>query len=460
MKKIFKYLLYLIVLITLVLFIVGKINNTSFKEGNLKHTASWQGQFIDIGKERIRYIQKGEGGQDVLLIHGTPGSIEDWQPIIDSLSTTHRVTAFDRPGNGFSTANNYNYTIKENVIIVNQLIDKLMLDSVVVVGHSYGGSIAARMATTKNDKVKSYVIVASPLYNLKAGGLYKLITAPLIGKGMSVLISKTVASKKIEEGLLARFEGNTKTLTDDFLTSRKQLWSQPKVLYATSKEHINYDNDLKEISDNYKNINAKVSIVYGTNDFQQILTDSKKLHNDLSTSEIFALENTAHFVQFEKPKALMEIIKNHSSPKIESNNKHTIIKEKFFFLKNEIDLPIKKKVYLSTENEVILFRPTEFNFGKMVEDNQSDKLVTLDGNFEVLTNRVTNSFKNSENVKITISEKEMIAITSEVDTLYLNTSKHIYGIIINKPPNKPIFLKSNHTAKEISNTINKIFNNE
>ncbi len=459
MKKIFKYLLYLIVLITLVLFIVGKINNTSFKEGNLKHTASWQGQFIDIGKERIRYIQKGEG-QDVLLIHGTPGSIEDWQPIIDSLSTTHRVTAFDRPGNGFSTANNYNYTIKENVIIVNQLIDKLMLDSVAVVGHSYGGSIAARMATTKNDKVKSYVIVASPLYNLKAGGLYKLITAPLIGKGMSVLISKTVASKKIEEGLLARFEGNAKILTDDFLASRKQLWSQPKVLYATSKEHINYDNDLKEISDNYKNINAKVSIVYGTNDFQQILTDSKKLHNDLPASEIFALENTAHFVQFEKPKTLMEIIKNHSSPKIESNNTHTIIKEKFFFLKNEIDLPIKKKVYLSTENEVILFRPTEFNFGKMVEDNQSDKLVTLDGDFEVLTNRVTNSFKNSENVKITISEKDIIAVAGTIDTLYLDTSKHLYGIIINKPPNKPIFLKSNHTAKEISNTINKIFNNE
>ncbi len=242
MKKLFKYLLYLIVLITIALFIVGKTNTSNFKEGNLKHTASWQGQFIDIGKERIRYIQKGEG-QDVLLIHGTPGSIEDWQPIIDSLSTTYRVTAFDRPGHGFSTANTYDYTIKDNVNMVNGLINALGLDSVVVVGHSYGGSIATRMATTKNDNIKSYIIVASPLYQFEPEILYKISTLPIIGKGITVLISKTAAPQKIEEGLLNAFGGNKEILTDTFLNTRKQLWSQSKVLYSTSKERISVDDN-------------------------------------------------------------------------------------------------------------------------------------------------------------------------------------------------------------------------
>ena len=459
MKKIFKYVLYLIVLITLALFIVGKINTTSFKEGNLKHTQSWQGQFIDIGNEKIRYVQKGEG-QDVLLIHGTPGSIEDWQPIIDSLSTTYRVTAFDRPGHGFSTANAYDYTIKDNVNIVNGIINALRLDSVVVVGHSYGGSIAAHMATMKNDKVKSYIIVASPLYQFKPEMLYKLSTTPIIGKGFTVLISKTVASKKIEEGLSNAFGGDTAILTGDFIHIRKQLWSQPKVLYATSSEQVNYNNDLKKISEKYKNINKKVDILVGNKDRKSTFEDCIKLQNDIQNSEILLLENTAHFIQFERTDELLKVIKKHSINQIEPVDEISIIKEKFFFLKNEIDLPVKKKVYLSTENEVILFRPTEFDFGKMVEDSQSDKLVTLDGNFEALTNRITNSFKNNKNIKITISEKDIIAIASTIDTLYLDTSKHLYGIIINRLQNEPIFLKSNHSSTEITNIIHKIFNNE
>ena len=260
MKKILKYLIYFILLIVLGLFITGEIYTSSFKKGDLVHTKSWQGEFIDIDGETIRYLQKGTG-QDILLIHGTPGSIEDWQPIIDSLSLHNRVTAFDRPGHGFSTANNYDYTLKANVAFVNKLIDRLALDSVIIVGHSYGGSIAANMATTNNGKVKSYIIVASPLYQFKPEMLYKLSTTPFIGKGITTLISKTAAPQKIEEGLLNAFAGNREILTVDFLDIKKQLWSQSKVLYATSKERMNYASNLKKVSENYKKIEKEVSVL-------------------------------------------------------------------------------------------------------------------------------------------------------------------------------------------------------
>ena len=378
--------------------------------------------------------------------------------MIDSLSKNYKITAFDRPGNGFSTANNYNYTIEENVNIANQLIDKLSLDSVLVIGHSYGGSIAAHMATKKNDKVKSYVIVASPLYQFKPEMLYKLNTLPAIGKGITVLISKTAAAQKIEEGLLNALAGNRKILTDKFLSIRKQLWSQSKVLYTTSKERMNYANNLKETSGNYKNIDQKISVLYGKNDNILIQEDCEQLHKDITNSEILILENTAHFVQFEKTSELLKISKKHLTNQIELNDKASIVKEKFFFLKNEIDILAKNKLYLSAENEVILFRPTEFNFGKMVEDNQSDKLVNLDSNFEELTNQILSTFKNNEKIKITISEKNMIAINNMKDTLYLDASKHLYGIIINKTESEPIFLKPNLSSKEVTRKVNEIYN--
>ena len=311
MKKLFKYTIYFITILIFSLFITGKANNTNITKGSLQLTDNWQGRFIDIDGEKIRVVQKGEG-QDILLIHGTPGSIEDWQPIIDSLSTTHRVTAFDRPGNGFSTANNYRYTIKDNVKITNQLITALGLDSVLIVGHSYGGSIAAHMATTKNDMARSYIIVASPLYHLEPDGLFKVVAAPVIGKGVGVLISKTSVDQKIEEGLTKRFEGRTEILTDDFLTIRKQIWSQAKVLYSTSNEHINYDADLKKVSGNYSKIDSKISILYGTKDHQLIIEGSEKFHKSIPHSELHILENTGHFIQFEKTDALIKVIRVHT----------------------------------------------------------------------------------------------------------------------------------------------------
>ena len=457
MKKLFKYIFYFIVLLLLALIIVGNTNTKNFKEGELAFSSLWQGKFIDISGEKIRYIQKGKG-RDILLIHGTPGSIEDWQSIIDSLATKYRVTAYDRTGHGFSTATNYTYTIKENVAIANQLINKLALDSILVVGHSYGGSIAANMAATTNDKVESYIIIASPLYQFEPDFLFKLNAIPLLGKGITTLISKTIAPQKIEEGLVNAFGGNKTIITDTFLNIRKQLWSQAKVLQATSKERINYDSNLKEVSNLYKKITKKVTILYGTNDDLHIQEDCIALHKDIPTSELIVIKNVAHYVQFEKPNTVINTINAHIMNPSNLKNRKVTKEEKVFFFKNEINVPTKNNIYTSTKNEVILFRPTEFDFGLMVEDNQSDALVALDGNFEELTNTMLDRYKNNKKVRITISEKPFIAVTSNNDTLYLDASKHKYGIVINALQAKPIFLDPNQTIENLTHKINTIFN--
>ncbi len=312
MKKLFKYLVYFILIIAIAFFITGRLSNTSIQKGNLEFTDNWQGEFIDIDGEKIRYIQKGKG-KDILLVHGMPGSIEDWKPIIDSLSKSNRVTVFDRPGHGFSTAYNYDYTLKDNTEIANQLIQQLGLNNVIVVGHSYGGSIAINLATIGNDNIKSYIIVAAPMYQFYPETLFKIASAPIIGKGFTTFIATTAAADKIEEGLLHAFAGNKKILTDDFLNTRKKIWSQPKVFYAISNEQVNYAAGLNEISANYKNINKKVNILIGDKDRENTIADCKRLKNDIPNAEITFLKNTAHYIQLEKTNELINIILKHSN---------------------------------------------------------------------------------------------------------------------------------------------------
>jgi len=128
---------------------------------------------------------------------------------------------------------------------------------------------------------------------------------------------------------------------------------------------------------------------------------------------------------------------------------------KLFFTKDEIDFADSSDMYRSTKNEIILFRPTEFDFGKMVEDNQSDELVELDGNFEKLTNTIIDTFKNTT-LAITICEKPYIAISNENDTLYFDTNKHLYGILFNKKGELPIFIEA--TENDVTSHIKNHYN--
>ena len=298
--------------IVILLYFVGLFSTNTIKNGSLVFSDKWQGEIKQISGENIRILQKGEG-ENILLIHGTPGSIEDWQPIIDNLSKKYRVTAFDRYASGFSTAKNYHYTLDENVQLVNDILEYLDLNSVLVVGHSFGGSITATLATQNNSRISSFIAVGAPLYSSKPDLSYQIGALPIIGKGITFLSSKTIAGSLIQSGLNKSFGTNTHLITTEFLNTRKKIWTQPKVMYATSNIRSNYDKMLKEKCSKYKSISKKISFIVGENDTKTIKEDFFKVKKDLPNAEAIFLKNTAHFVQFEKTDRLIELIEKHMS---------------------------------------------------------------------------------------------------------------------------------------------------
>ncbi len=293
------FLFFLIIMIIT----VGKLGRE-----NLNAESSEMGLYLEIKREQIRYFQKGEG-KDVLLVHGTPGSLEDWQPLIDSLARTHRVTAFDRPGHGYSSANQIDYSLERNATIIDGLIEKLALGNVVLVGHSYGGIIAVHVAVNQNPKIASVVIVAAPLYHIEVNGMLHILTMPLLGKGFCVFLARTVAPKMMEQVIIDLFNGNRDKVSNDFIDCRKKIWAQPKVIYAMSKEIVNAQRQLNEITAKYPNINVPVTIVVGEEDKKTIIEDSKEAQAVIPNSKLVIFENSAHYVQYEKSEALSELIR-------------------------------------------------------------------------------------------------------------------------------------------------------
>ena len=48
------------------------------------------------------YLDRGRGGETVVLIHGVGMRIEAWAPQIERLADSFRVVAVDLPGHGLS----------------------------------------------------------------------------------------------------------------------------------------------------------------------------------------------------------------------------------------------------------------------------------------------------------------------------------------------------------------------
>ncbi len=73
----------------------------------------YAGRHISVEGIPIRDSQQG-AGPDVLLIHGSMGSIEDWETLMPELAQAFRVTAFDRLGHGYSAMPATDFTLQDN----------------------------------------------------------------------------------------------------------------------------------------------------------------------------------------------------------------------------------------------------------------------------------------------------------------------------------------------------------
>ena len=84
----------------------------------------------------ITYRDQGEGHTWVFL-HGLAGNSKSWVNQFQTFSTSRRIIAWDAPGFGGSSPVKPDIKIFANVLL--QLIEKLDLSSISLIGHSMGG---------------------------------------------------------------------------------------------------------------------------------------------------------------------------------------------------------------------------------------------------------------------------------------------------------------------------------
>ena len=105
----------------------------------------------------IAYTDEG-AGEVIIMIHGSPGSSENFAQLIPLFTDQYRVIAIDLPGFGYSSTWVTDYSIRAHARYINALMEDLEIDHAHLFGYSMGSGVAIEMNDLFPEKIKSIAV--------------------------------------------------------------------------------------------------------------------------------------------------------------------------------------------------------------------------------------------------------------------------------------------------------------
>lgn len=158
-------------------------------------------QFLDVGGVRTRHVAGGEG-PPVVLLHGIGRSLEDFEPTIRALSTTHRVYAPDMIGFGYTGKPEVNYSLSGLARFVRHYLDAVgETRPVTLIGNSLGGAVAQTFAVMYPEQTCGLVLVNSAGFGRDVALALRLCAVP--GLGERLLAPDPGSARRVTRSLFA-----------------------------------------------------------------------------------------------------------------------------------------------------------------------------------------------------------------------------------------------------------------
>ena len=265
--------------------------------------------FVRIDDADLHFVMKGKG-RPVVLIHGNPGSCHDWSRLYAPVSSRYRAIAFDRPGHGHSERPNHRpITVEVQAEMLHAALSELAIERPIVVGHSWGGSLALVYALTFPNDVSGVVLLAPAAYESDDGVsfLSKLPAWPVIGDVLNFLFTPLLAAWLVRTDIAKAFAPDP--VPKKYLRHVLAEWTRPVKVKWYSVDDALLNESLPRFADRYPEIKVPVTIVTGDSD-QIVPADqnSVRLNQALPDSRLSLLPRTGHQIPFTSPEAVMDAI--------------------------------------------------------------------------------------------------------------------------------------------------------
>ena len=121
---------------------------------------------IKLDNAEINYLDKGSG-QAIVFVHGAMEDYRTWEHQMDSFSKKYRVIAYSRrlnwPNHNIKEIKNFSGRTEAKDLA--ELIIKLNIQPVHLVGHSYGGLVSLFLALEQPQLVRSLTLSEAGMVN-------------------------------------------------------------------------------------------------------------------------------------------------------------------------------------------------------------------------------------------------------------------------------------------------------
>lgn len=259
-----------------------------------------QGRFIEIDGVRLHYIERGTG-PPLVMLHGNGSMIQDFESagLIDLAAQNYRVIAFDRPGFGHSSRpRNVIWNPNAQADLFMRALVCLGVGRAIVLGHSWGASVALALAKRHPSRVKALVL-ASGYYFPTARVDVIAQSGPAI-PGLGDVIAYTLApllSRVMWPAMLRQLFGPG-PVPGKFRSFPKAMAFRPSQIRASAAEAIMMVPAAVQASKSYGELKLPVVIIAGEGDrLIDIEEQSGRLHSEMRQSKLHRIAGSGHMVQ-------------------------------------------------------------------------------------------------------------------------------------------------------------------
>lgn len=251
-------------------------------------------------------------GQGILLIHGASSDLGVWEPsIVPALQDKYRLTAYDRPGLGYTEQRPANAnTLAVQANIAAGVIDQLKLNKPIVVAHSWGGAVALRLALDHPDKVGGLVLIAPVAYEWPGGVSWHLYWSsnPVIGGAFNNVITRPFTAAAIKSGVAGAFAPSP--VPEGYLEAAGSARAvRPAAMHANSLDMVSAKKEVVAQQSRYAEISIPVAILTGDRDSVVSPTiHSVQLAQKLPNARIEVLKDVGHLPHEASPEAFLKLL--------------------------------------------------------------------------------------------------------------------------------------------------------
>lgn len=281
--------------------------------------------------EKINYSEiNNNSSSTILFVGGLSGWSSTWYRSVDSLQSNlklessdkkYNYIAIDLPPFGYSLPNEGNYFRDTQAKIINEFIESKNINNIIFVMHSYGAGPGMEAVMNNKEKFKKVIIIDGVLNIDEAK---KVSDSIFLNKFLISNILHVVSSFDwVAVNRLKSFVH----IKDNINTDLARLYSKPFEVEGNSeklatwlidyvKDSLNY---ISNESNNYKNLNIPVSIIWGDKDTLTPIELAHKLYESLDNensnikNNLHILDNVGHIPMIEDYKkfdeALLKAIK-------------------------------------------------------------------------------------------------------------------------------------------------------